>query len=228
VTLPRGALRAGVWAMFVGYGGCAAEPEDPAHYPAVGGCEGAEEGAAPSDPFVDCVDELRPQGASFGHDRAPEVVMGPPRGGGALGGVDVLSLGCGGEITLFFADPAILDGPGADFVVFENPFALGDASFVEPARVLVSEDGAAWREFPCALDQRPPVGCAGIGLVSADFDAADPAASGGDSFDLKLVGLERARYVRLIDVGEDYYGHRMWCEGPSGGFDLDAIAAVIR
>jgi hypothetical protein len=220
-------MRAVSWAMFVVAGACAAEPEDPAHYPVVGGCEGA--GAATRDPFVDCVDELRPQGASFGHDRAPAVVMGPPRGGGGLGGVDVLSLGCGGEITLFFDEPAIVDGPGADFVVFENPFALGDGTFVEPARVLASEDGVEWREFPCALAQRPPIGCAGIGLVSAEsFDQDDPEASGGDSFDLKEIGLARATYVRLIDAGEAYYGHRMWCEGPSGGFDLDAIAAVIR
>ena len=58
------------------------------------------------------------------------------------------------------------------------------------------------------------------------IDPQDPEQAGGDAFDLADVGLPRARWVRLIDVGERYYGHGMWCAGDAGGFDLDAIAAI--
>ncbi len=58
------------------------------------------------------------------------------------------------------------------------------------------------------------------------IDPTDPAAAGGDAFDLADLGLTRARYVRLLDVGVTYYGARTWCGGGGGGFDLDAIAVV--
>ena len=206
--------------------GCAGEgdpgdPADPeAHAPASGACVA---GGGASDPFVDCVDSFRPAGATFGQDRLPAVVLGPPQGGGDQGGLDVLSLGCGGSITLFFDGPGIVDGPGDDLKIYENPFALGDGTFVEPARVLVSDDGLAWEEFECDLEARPPIGCAGVARV---YPGEGPEAWGGDGFDLAEVGLARARFVRLIDVGETYWGHRMWCGGEAGGFDLDAAAAV--
>jgi len=199
--------------------------------PVDGLCPSAEA----SDPYIDCVDSFVPGDASFGHDLLPTVLFGPPRGAGALGGTDVVSLGCGGEITVYFAGEGIEDGPGDDFIVFENPFALSDGStFVEPALVFVSDDGERWREFPCDLDAQPPIGCAGIGLVRAGApdnpgDAIDPQeheAAGGDAFDLAEVGLSHARWIRLVDVGELYYGHGLWCAGGAGGFDLDAIAAI--
>ncbi len=189
----------------------------------------ADRDADEHDAFIDCVESFAPApgDVTFGHDRLPTVLLGPPKGGGTLGGTDVVSLGCGGEITLYFAGEGILDGPGDDFIVFENPFALGEGSFVEPARVLVSDDGERWREFPCDLDARPPLGCAGIELVHATdaADALNPEIAGGDAFDLAQVGLEQARWVRLIDVTREYYGHDMWCAGEAGGFDLDALAS---
>ena len=144
--------------------------------------------------------------------------------------MDIVSLGCGGQITLFFDEPGIVDGPGPDLLVFENPFTMNDETFAEPARVLVSEDGQTWGGFPCELDATgtwPPTGCAGIEPVHADgHPATDPAAAGGDAFDLADIGLSHARYVRLVDVSEAYFGDTMWCVGASGGFDLDAVAAV--
>lgn len=192
---------------------------------------------APSDhddPFADCVEDFSPaEDVSFGHDELPEVVFGPPMpdeaGGGSL---DVVSLGCGGGITLFFDPPGIVDGPGADFVVFENPFPFGEETFVEPARVQVSEDGQTWFAFDCALDGTwPPTGCAGIELVHATPGnglATAPQHSGGDTFDLAEVGLDQASYVRLVDVTDVYYGDTTWCGGGAGGFDLDAVVAVPR
>ena len=189
-------------------------------------------GPTPSDPFIDCVESFTPEAATYGQDRFPAVVLGPPVAGAmGTGSTDVLSLGCGGEITLFFAEPAIVDGPGPDFIVFENPLPVGDSTFVEPARVLVSDDGLAWHSFPCEpANDAPPFGCAGVARVLSSpdnmIDPTDPALAGGDNFDLADLGLTRARYVRLLDVSVAYYGSRMWCGGGGGGFDLDAIAVV--
>ena len=185
-------------------------------------------GAAPSDAFIDCVESFTPRDATFGQDRFPEVVYGPPLPGAPnTGSLDVLSLGCGGEITLYFDEPALVDGPGPDFVVFENPIPLGDATFAEPARVLVSADGREWHAFPCdPVGDATLRGCAGVGLVHPDVDPRDPDLAGGDAFDLAELGLDAARYVRLIDVSVEHFGGRMWCSGGGGGFDLDAIALV--
>lgn len=189
-------------------------------------------GMSPADPFIDCVESFTPEGAVFGQDRFPEVVYGPPIAGPAnIGSLDVLSLGCGGEITLYFDAPAIVDGPGPDFIVFENPIPVGSGTFAEPARVLVSADGLEWHAFPCdPAGDATLLGCAGVGLVltNADnnIDPTDPALAGGDAFDLASLGLDTVRYVRLLDVSVAYHGDRLWCGGGGGGFDLDAIAVV--
>jgi hypothetical protein len=194
--------------------------------------EGVCEAGDADDPYADCVESFLPgEGATFGHDAMPGIVLGPPHGGVAgAGATDVASLGCSGRITLAFDAPAIVDGPGPDLLVFENPFRAGEETFAEPARVLVSDDGITWAAFDCAVrgdGTWPPVGCAGIEPVLADGDpATDPAVAGGDAFDLADVGLARARFVRLVDVTEEHYGDRMWCGGDGGGFDLDAVAAA--
>lgn len=200
-------------------------------HPARGACPAATDGA-PDDPFADCVDELLPEGAGFGQDQLPDIVLGPPEAGPAgAGGTDVVSLGCGGQITLYFAGPGVPDGPGPDLLVFENAFAVGESTFAEPARVLVSDDGEDWRAFPCDLEDEALRGCAGVTPVLAgsasDVDPTDPERAGGDAFDLAALGLSRARYVRLIDLGDLYVDPGApWCSGPSAGFDLDALAAV--
>lgn len=180
------------------------------------------------DRWADCVEAFEPgPEAGFGHDAMPEVVLGPPVLEGGGGSLDVASLGCGGMLTLAFDEPGIVDGEGPDFIVYENPFAHGDITFAEPARVLVSEDGEDWRAFACTLtgaEDWPPTGCAGINPVTADGDVFE----GGDAFDLADVGLKHARYVRLVDVSEAYFGNDQWCRGPAGGFDLDAVEALPR
>jgi hypothetical protein len=161
-------------------------------------------------------------GAGFGQDGLPEVVLGPPRGAGASSGsVDVLSLGKGGVIVLELGQAAV-DGPGPDLLVFENPF-LG---FQETGVVAVSEDALTWHEFPCAaaLDGGT-AGCAGLRPVFANPDtgvsSTDPSVAGGDAFDLALLGVARARFVRVTDSGANRsYGP------PGDGFDLDAVAVV--
>ncbi|TVQ89259.1 MAG: hypothetical protein EA397_15830 [Deltaproteobacteria bacterium] len=167
------------------------------------------------------------EGAGFGQDRMPDVVLGGPRGAGATaGGLDVVSLGKYGVIELAFDDWIVRDGPGPDFIVFENPFP----GWVEPGLVEVSDDGETWFAFPCDLADHEALypGCAGIEPVLAnvddnDIDPTDPERAGGDAFDLADLGLEQIRYVRITDGG---IGPDWSYEGGAGGFDLDALAIV--
>ncbi len=181
----------------------------------------------------------------------PGVVLGGPRGAGAFeGSTDTFSLGLGGSIVLEFTDNVVVDGPGPDFTVFENPFLVRGTTtgvpYAEPGTVSVSADGVHWATFPCALDQPPYYpGCAGVYPVVANVDDpgapsplvptttpiqdlvgvpvdsfTPPPGSGGDSFDLAAVGLHAIRFVR-IDGGP--IDARL---GGLSGFDLDAIAGV--
>lgn len=178
--------------------------------------------------FISCVLSYEPgPGAGFGQAKFPEIIYGPPIGGGtANGSQDVLTLGGGGEIAFGFGGNAIVDGPGADFIVFENPFDIaGDPTdpYAEPGVVSVSEDGVTWVDFPCEKDTYPYTGCAGwhpvISNPANGISPFDAATAGGDPFDLADVGLTRARYVRIRDVS--FKG-----ASPTEGFDLDAAAIV--
>jgi hypothetical protein len=196
-----------------------------------GANEGAADGAVRAElPYASELISFEPgEHAGFGMNKLPEVVLGPPRGGGTgVGGLHVVSLGVGGEIVLGFGAREISDGPGADLIVFENVFwANGDpdAAFSEPGEVAVSEDGERWEAFPC--DPSAPIdesGCAGMHPTLA-YDAAkmpelDPDETGGDAFDLADVGLSSARYVRIRDLSDEG-------EGTSAGFDLDAVGVVF-
>ncbi len=180
--------------------------------------------------FASAVVQFAPgEGAGFGQSKLPEVVVGPPSGRGmSAGSLDVLSLGDRGSITLAFATP-IIDGPGADLIVFENAFKAGDGTpFIETARVAASADGETFVEWPCAATDAGGLfaGCAGVSPTFAfaqdGSDALDPDTSGGDAFDLARIGLVSARFVRITDTGLNVY------QAPSGGFDLDAVAVVHR
>jgi hypothetical protein len=189
---------------------------------------GGEAGAPPDPRYVTRVTSFSPgPGAGFGQARLPDVVFGPPLGGGmAQGSLDVVSLGQGGEIVVEFATNAAVDGPGVDFIVFENVFAAagGGTTFRELGEVSVSEDGSSWATFPCDPTLPDEGSCAGRGIVYANpasgVSALDPATAGGDQFDLALVGLARARFVRVRDLSKSANG------SPSAGFDLDAVAIV--
>jgi hypothetical protein len=205
---------------------------------AVGGCA-CGQGAITADagqiaadagiPYaVELVDVQFGEGAGYGQEALPGVVLGAPSGGGEFkGGLDVLSLGKGGSITLRLGTEAV-DGSGPDIIVFENAFRIisGGSTYAEPAELSVSEDGLAFLAFPCNSNERPYLGCAGVSPVYAGSDdgsvsATDPTQSGGDAFDLADVGLPRARFVRLTDRGTaDPIPNQT-------GFDLDAVAVVL-
>jgi hypothetical protein len=186
--------------------------------------------ARAGDPWLDRVRAFEPgTSAGFGADSLPSIVLGPPEGLGLQqGSVDVVSLGNGGRIVVSFDDNAVVDGPGDDLVIFENPFYGGPLLFEELAFVEVSADGRHWTMFP--YDAATHQGLAGREPVLANsengMDPLDPA-SGGDRFDLADVGLDYVRFVRLTDAGSliDDPGNHSFA-GTKGGFDLDAAAAV--
>jgi len=169
-------------------------------------------------PFITSVASYEPgEGAGFGQESFPDIVFGPPLGGGeGRGSMDVLSLGKSGTIVLDF-DLTIIDGPGPDLVVFENPFF----GWSELATISVSSDGINWVSWPCDPTDsiNNYLGCAGYipVLTHPDncIDATDPTISGGDLYDLADIGLQEAVYVRIQDSG--LFGD---------GFDLDSIGII--
>jgi len=166
-------------------------------------------------------------GPTFGQSDLPKIVLGPPKGAGAINGsLDVVTLGNGGSITLGFAPSSIVDGPGPDFIVFENAFYVNEdtsSPYAELATVEVSDDGQNFHAFPCTASAAPYGSCAGWHPVFANpdenaIDPTDPAAAGGDVFDLADLGVAQARYVRITDRAD--------LTGANGTFDLDAVSIV--
>jgi hypothetical protein len=234
-STPRG-VAAGLAAFLLIGSACSASPPD-AISPGTAG-EGAS-GAAnepepyPADlPYARSVESFAPgDGAGFNRSKLPDIALGPPRGAGSgEGGLDVVSLGSGGEIVLGFGERSIVDGPGPDLIVFENPFwPNGDASqvFAELGEVSLSEDGESWLAFACDTEgdgQGHYPGCAGVTPTLAYDPVAlvplDPTQTGGDAFDLAELGLARARYVKLRDLAT------IEAAGNTSGFDLDAVGIV--
>jgi hypothetical protein len=186
------------------------------------------------DPFADEIVSFTPgTNAGFGQDELPGIVLGPPFGaGGAQGSLHTLSLGNGGEVVMRFHDPVICDGDGVDFTIFENAFRAAGGTgpvFVEAGIVAVSQDGVEFFEFP--YDAETYEGLAGRAPVFSTpvngIDPTDPSVSGGDPFDLAILGLPWAAYVRITDPGPAIPDPgNLIPPGTNAGFDLDAIAAV--
>ena len=104
------------------------------------------------------------EGAGYGQDKLPNVVLGPPQIGEPISGsTDVLSLGVGGEIVLAFVDVNIVDGPGVDFVVWENPFG---------STAMKRNPSTKWGEYPSAKMAR-----IGLLLIASRVRAV-PSTSG--------------------------------------------------
>jgi hypothetical protein len=202
-----------------------------------GGYAGPDGSTLPATAFATGVGPVTPGSCGgFGNEQLPGIVLGPPVGGGGnQGSLDVYSLGNGGSIVLSFGDTAgnhaIVDGPGDDFIVFENAFFIGGnpgAIYAEPGEVAVSEDGVTWKALACD-GKRPYTNCAGIKPVfagpTANVSPLDPAVAGGDAFDLAAFGVVRARFVKITDrttqpctPGEN--------QATTNGFDLDGIAVL--
>lgn len=172
---------------------------------------------------------------NFGQDPHPDfmdplkVLDGPKGLGDYQGSLDVLSLGINGNITLGF-DVTIINKPGYDFIIFENPFRIvsqPEKVYAELMFVEVSTDGINFVRFPCISNTQSPgtiypedvTNLAGVWPVYAnvdenDIDPFNPDISGGDAFDLDdlvndimvqsgLVDLQNIQYIKLIDIRGD-------------------------
>lgn len=140
---------------------------------------------------------------------------------------NLCSIGNGGVITLGFKDRFIFDGPGTDFIVFENVMRLYNGKyFVEPGIVEVSKDNITYYAFP--FDTVSLVGCAGISPTRGDMLAFIPDSCGGDQFDLSTIGIDSISYIRIKDTSNFLLtrpSHPLY-NSLISGFDLDAVVAV--
>lgn len=195
-------------------------------------------------------------GKNVGNFTDVRKILGPPEGMGKYrGSTDVLSLGIGGSVTVGF-NVTIVDGPGDDFIVFENPFYIIGTNlvFAELAYVEVSSDGVHFARFPCLYENGKNTeginiskvkNFAGVHPVMANKSNGIPPCSpqaGGDRFDLSdlkndsmvkngLVDLDDIHYIRIIDIPGngtcfDSYGNAIYDFTGGNGADIDAIAVI--
>jgi len=130
----------------------------------------------------------------------------------------VVSLGLGGWVVLSFENHPVTNGPGPDFVVFENVFWPGGDStraWKEPGLVSVSESGSEWVTFP--YDSVTWAGCAGLAPTRGKNLMMGWPACGGDAFDLETIGLAAVKFIRIED--------RSFWNPMGSGFDLDGVLA---
>ena len=218
----------------LGDGGFVDAPDpDGGKLPVDGGFAGPGGSVVRADRFATKVVSFTPGDCGgFGLTSMPDVVLGPPVGGGdGAGSLDVVSLGYNGEIVLSVEPNAIVDGPGPDLLVFENPFLTNGRPNAELGEVSVSEDGTTWMTFPCTAGPGPTYGsCAGWHPVYSapgnGISPIDPATAGGDAFDLKDVGLASARFIRIRDRGTVPCPSDPGQKATTVGFDLDAVSVV--
>lgn len=194
-----------------------------------------DDSGLPPDRFITKVVSFMPGDcAGFGASSLPDIVFGPPIGAGELkGGFDVVSLGVGGQIVVAFEPRVIVDGPGPDFIVFENAFwAGGDMNqpHADLGEVSVSEDGTTWKTYPCTATMNPYGACSGWKPVYSNpqngISPFDPAKAGGEAYDLADVGLAKAKYVRIVDKLSTMCPADPMMKANNLGYDLDAIALI--
>lgn len=165
--------------------------------------------------------------SGFGLDDFPDVILGPP-----AGSLDTLSFGTGGSMIIELEGYQMVDGLGADFTIFENPFA----GWQECADVAVSADGLNYHSFNCQRIDPDLVfpHCAGVNDVVVGLNREDylnPNLSGGDSFDLHDLRIDLPYVTHIKITHLDYCVAAAGDEptfgaGNAGGFDLDALVIL--
>lgn len=190
---------------------------------------------------------------------AQNAVNGVRGCGRHCGGVDVFSLSAapdrGNYVVLGWSAHRVKNGPGADFVVFENAFASADEQwfFMDLVMVSVSADGVDWARFPCdytAPDETVYVpdpehwpGFAGrrpvlLHVEENPVNPFDPATAGGDAFDLDdldpadptaaQIRENGFRYIKLISAPSCINpdtGQPFVHDSLSNGADIDGVYA---
>lgn len=173
------------------------------------------------------------KGGGFGKDKLPAIIQGGPEATSQAAVEGVLSLGIDGEIVVSFGKYEIVDGPGDDFIIFENSFLTAPyQSYAEPALVSLSQDGKTFDAFPCDqsiiqgnadTNEWAYPGCAGVipvNPVSSCQQSVIDSQSGGDRFDLATIKMPSARYMKIRDLGLSMMGES------TKGFDLDAVVLI--
>lgn len=150
---------------------------------------------------------------------------------------DIVCLGNGGRITMYFPKP-VRDGDGADFAVFENGVSN---VFLELAFVEVSSDGVHFHRFPNDSLTASLVGAFGsLDPTNLSGLASKHRYGFGTPFDLAAIpddptlDKQRVVFVRIIDIigdgrAKDTSGDPIYDPTPtigSGGFDLEAIGVI--
>ncbi len=142
---------------------------------------------------------------------------------------EICSLGFGGEIIVGFKGHYLYDGPGPDFIIFENVFInpLTKKMFVEPAVISVSQDGVNYIQFP--YNPETLEGCAGLTPTNGDQNPFDPNLSGGDKFDIADLGLSMISHIKITDISEQIKNNKQhkYYDPIISGFDLDALIGLF-
>lgn len=178
----------------------------------------------------------------------PALAVNGIRGGGERAqSLDVYSVPPREHLVLGWDGQRLVDGPGPDLVVFENPFDYGDtgARFMDPTVVEVSADGETWVAFPfdyvaddeSTYSPQPESwsGFAGITPVRLNEDTLplDPFddGAGGDRFDLAALPDDvRQAGVRFVRLSAATRWTNPDTDAPfprdpvSDGIDIDGIA----
>lgn len=186
--------------------------------------------------FIDTVYSFNP-GSGQNTGQSPEYfplnIFGPPSQNASnsipeSNPSEILSLGFGGEIVVGFKNSYIYDGDGIDFIIFENAFVnpINKKIFAEPANVSVSEDGINYISFP--FDSLTLEGCAGTKPTIGNQDPFDYNVSGGNGFDLSILGLKKAKYIKIRDISHFILENEKhpFYDPTISGFDLDAVAGI--
>lgn len=159
------------------------------------------------------------------------------------------SLGDGGSITVSFGQ-GISNGPGDDFVVFENGFEW-EGVYMELGFVEVSSNGSDFSRLPalCRHTEQPGpwdtsnpadfYNLAGNFVGGTGFDLQDLITAGDANVAAGLVDLDHIVFVRLVDVvgdvadggaTQDYLGRAVADPYPtpseSCGMDVSGVAGI--
>lgn len=164
----------------------------------------------------------------------------------------VISLGDGGSIICTFEHP-IINGDGADFVIFENGFLNtlnSSEAFLELAFVEVSSNGIDFVRFPAVSNTQIDTQIINDDYINASQIhnlAGKYIANWGTPFDLNELkdepnlDVNNITHIRIIDVvgildealgTRDNNGHLINDPFPTpfitGGFDLESIGVIYN
>jgi hypothetical protein len=161
--------------------------------------------------------------------------------------------GVNNYVTVRWSERVVVDGPGTDFVLFENGFSIDEENvFMDQAVVFLSRDGVSWVPFPhdyVALDEteyssRPDdwIGFGGVQPVRLHEEnnpvhPFDNVAAGGDHFDMadllddpesaaiKAKGFTFLKIVSAATIVNSDTGETFVRSEISNGPDIDGVYA---